>query len=162
MAEVAAEYAVRALIVGESTTEEHRQVIREATRQRVRLGLEGTVEVRTNLPYAEVQRLYSTFDLFVLSSEGEPAAVSPLEAMAHSLPVICSDTNGTACYILPGRNGFVFRSGDAHHLAACIGEAIRDRKRLKSLGAASYRQVHVEHQPARYVDALVDMARQRP
>lgn len=162
VAEVAANHAVHALIVGERTTEEHRQVIQEVTRQLVQLGLEDKVEIRTNLPFAEVQRLYATHDLFVLPSQGEPAAVSPLEAMAHSLPIICSDTNGTACYILPGRNGFVFRSGDAHHLAACIVGAIQDRHRLKELGAESYRQVLDEHNPARYVDALVEMARREP
>ncbi|MCY4015507.1 MAG: glycosyltransferase family 4 protein [Gammaproteobacteria bacterium] len=159
MAAVAGKHAVRALIVGECTTAEHRQVIQEVARQRARLGLEETVEIRTNLPFGEVQRLYAAHDLFVLPSQGEPAAVSPLEAMAHSLPVICSDTNGTACYIRPGRNGFVFRSGDAQHLAACIAEAIQDRDRLMERGAESYRQVLNEHQPARYVNALVDMAR---
>ena len=159
IAAVAGRHAVRALIVGECTSDEHRQVIQDVTRQRARLGLEETVEVRTNLPFGEVQRLYAAHDLFVLPSQGEPAAVSPLEAMAHSLPVICSDTNGTACYIQPGRNGFVFRSGDARHLAACIAEAVQDRDRLKQLGAGSYRQVLEEHPPDQYVNALVDMAR---
>lgn len=162
IAQVAAKHAVHALIIGECTTEEHRQIIQDVTEQRVRLGLEETVEIRTNLPFAEVQGLYATHDLFVLSSQGEPAAVSPLEAMAHSLPVICSDTNGTACYILPGRNGFVFRSGDAQHLADCIDEAIRNRHRLMELGGESYRQVLVEHQPVRYVNALVEMAKRSP
>lgn len=159
VAEVAGKHAIRALIVGECTTDEHRQVIQDVIRQRARLGLEDTVEIQTNLPFGEVQRHYAAHDLFVLPSQGEPAAVSPLEAMAHSLPVICSDTNGTACYILTGRNGFVFRSGDAQHLAACIAEAIQDRGRLMALGAESYRQVQGEHRPARYVNTLVDMAR---
>lgn len=162
VAEVAAKHRVKALIVGECTTDEHRQVIQDVAEQRARLGLDDTVEIRTNLPFAEVQGLYATHDLFVLPSQGEPAAVSPLEAMAHSLPVVCSDTNGTACYILPGRSGFVFRSGDAQHLAACIVEAVQDRHRLMELGAQSYRQVLVEHHPARYVKALVEMARPEP
>lgn len=160
IAAVAGKHAVRALIVGECTTDEHREVIQDVARQRTRLGLEETVDVRTNLQFDEVQRLYAAHDLFILPSQGEPAAVSPLEAMAHSLPVICSDTNGTACYFRPGRNGFVFRSGDAQHLAACIIEAIQDRDRLVALGAESYRIVLDEHPPDRYVNALVDMARQ--
>ena len=48
-----------------------------------------------------------------LPSSDEPAAVSHLEAMSHSLPVICSDSNGTRCYIRQGENGYVFRTGDA-------------------------------------------------
>lgn len=156
---VARQHLVRTLIVGECTTPEHRRVLADVRRRCAELGLEGMVDIRTNLPFAAVQALYSRYDLFVLPSEGEPAAVSPLEAMAHSLPIICSDTNGTACYILPGLNGYVFRSGDSQHLAACIAEAIQDRNRLKKLGAESYRQVLAEHGPARYVNALVDMAK---
>ena len=38
--------------------------------------------------------------------------MSVLEAMAHSLPVICSDSNGTQCYIRPGENGYVFGTDD--------------------------------------------------
>ena len=162
VADVADKHPVRALIVGECTTDEHHQFIDEVIQQRVRLGLAKTVEIRTNLPFAEVQRLYAAHDLFVLPSQEEPAAVSLLEAMAHSLPVICSDTNGTACYVLPGRNGFVFRSGDAQHLAGCIAEVIQDRERLKAMGAESHRQVRVDHPPARYVNALVDMAGREP
>ena len=157
IAAVADKQPVRALIVGECTTAEHRQVIEDVARQRARLGLEGTVEIRTNLPFAEVQRLYAAHDLFVLPSQGEPAAVSPLEAMAHSLPVICSDSNGTACYIRADANGFVFRSGDAHHLGTRIAEAIKDRGRLMRMGAESYRQVLTVHDPSRYVSGLVEM-----
>ena len=158
IAEVAAKHAVRALIVGECTTSEHRQVIQDVTGQRARLALEETVAIRTNLPFDEVQRLYAAHDLFVLPSQGEPAAVSPVEAMAHSLPVICSDSNGTACYIRQGRNGFIFRSGDVHHLARCITQAIEDRGQLSRMGAESYQQVLNLHHPSRYVAALVDMA----
>ena len=158
IAVVARRYAVRALIAGECSTDEHREVLGHVRQRRADLGLEDTVEITTNLPFDEVQRLYAKHDLFVLASRGEPAAVSPLEAMAHSLPVICSDTNGTACYVSPGRNGFVFRSGDADDLAACITSAVADRVRLVEMGTQSYRQVLTDHSPSRYVDALMEMA----
>ena len=158
IAETARHHAVRALIVGECTTDEHREVLRNVNKQRAGLGLENIVGIKTNLPFAAVQRLYATHDLFVLASQGEPAAVSPLEAMAHSVPVICSDSNGTACYVLPGRTGFVFRSGDATHLATCIGEAIQDQDRLIEMGTEGFRQVLTEHRPPHYANALVDMA----
>lgn len=158
IAAVARRYAVHALIVGECSTDEHREVLDHVRQRRTDLGLEDAVEIRTNLAFDEVQRLYATHDLFVLASRGEPAAVSPLEAMAHSLPVICSDSNGTACYIVRGRNGFVFRSDDADDLAACITSVVADRVRLTEMGAQSYQQVLTDHSPARYVDALIEMA----
>ena len=158
IASVMRHHDVRAVIVGECTTDEHRQVLAALMQQRCDLGLQTKVEIRTNLLFAEVQELYATHDLFVLASRGEPAAVSPLEAMAHSLPVICSDTNGTACYVSSGRNGFVFRTDDVADLAKCLRQIVGDRERLIEMGRESYRLALAEHKPSRYVDALVDMA----
>jgi glycosyltransferase involved in cell wall biosynthesis len=72
--------------------------------------LEKIVDIRTNLPYKETLAAYKDFDLFVLPSHSEPAAYSPLEAMANKLPVIVSDTCGTKCYIKKGENGYIFKS----------------------------------------------------
>lgn len=158
IANVMRHHDVRATIVGECSTDAHGEVLAALRRQRSELGLQAKVRIRTNLPFATVQELYATHDLFVLASRGEPAAVSPLEAMAHSLPVICSDSNGTACYVSHGRNGFVFRTDDAADLAACIRQAVGDRDRMVAMGDESYRRVLDVHAPSRYADALVDMA----
>ena len=84
----------------------------------------------------------------------EAASVSVLEAMAHSLPVICSDSNGTQCYIRPGENGYVFGTDDVDGLTAAMGEIVGDRERLKAMGRRSYELVVSEHAPERYVRAL--------
>ena len=105
-----------------------------------------------------MQHCYSTHDVFVLASRSEPAAVSPLEAMAHSLPVVCSDSNGTSCYVRPGVNGFVFRNDDLGDLVACLDQVINNRTRLIEMGRRSYEFVESEHSPSGYADALVQMA----
>ena len=151
-------YPLRATIVGECSSPEQRLEWEEVGRLRARLGLDEVVQIETNVPHLDMERLYASHDLFVLASRDEPAAVSHLEAMAHSLPVVCSDGNGTSCYVRQGENGFVFRSGDAADLGACIERVIKDRDRLVEMGRQSYDLVTTGHTPGGYVDALVEMA----
>ena len=158
IAGLAERYPVRATVIGECTTTTHQRELSEFQRLHNSLGLCDRVIVKTNLPYSDVQREYARHDLFVLPSRDEPAAVSPLEAMSHSLPVICSDSNGTQCYIRPGENGYVFRTDDTDHLEECIERVISDRDRLMEMGARSYELVLSEHSPERYVDSLVSIA----
>ena len=77
--------------------------------------------------------------LFVLASRDEPAAVSPLEAMAHSLPVVCSDSNGTRGYIRHGVNGFVFATDDHDDLVACLDRFDRRQEAADRDGPAQLR-----------------------
>ena len=154
-------HPIRATVIGECTTPEHRRVFAELDDLHSKLGLYGRVSFKTNLSYQDVQREYQMHDLFVLPSRDEPAAVSHLEAMSHSLPVICSDTNGTQCYIRPGENGHVFRTDDPDNLVECIERIISDRARLMEMGARSYELVLSEHSPEIYVQSLMSIAEGR-
>ena len=156
---VSAHHPVRATIIGECKSEEAQSrltAIRDICRS---LGLESSVQFKTNLSYWEVQREYDKHDLFVLPSHDEPAAVTPLEAMSHSLPVICSDSNGTQCYIRPCENGYVFRADDLDDLEDCMERILSDRVRLMEMGARSYEIVVAEHTPQGYVERLVSIAK---
>ena len=161
IARLAERYDVRATIIGECTIEENFELLSEVQELAVSLGVEELVDIRLNLQYWEVQEEYARHDLFVLPSRNEPAAVSPLEAMSHSLPVICSDSNGTQCYIRPGENGYVFRTDDLDDLVECMESIISDRERLKQMGSRSYDLVCSEHSPAKYVEKMVAIAEGR-
>ena len=150
-------HPVRATIIGECSTSEHRRELEDVRRHRARLGLDDKVRLEVNLPFPEVQRRYAAHDLFVLASRDDPAAVSPLEAMAHSLPVICGDSNGTACYVRPGENGFVFRADDPDDLEVCMTRIAGDREKLVEMGRRGYELVISEHAPERYVETLMAM-----
>ena len=162
VAQLARMFRIRATIVGECSTESHCRELEAVKRHCQRLGLEEKVGIHVNLPFPEVQAHYRQSDVFVLASRDEPAAVSPLEAMAHSLPVVCSDSNGTSCYIRPGENGFVFRTDDLDDLVACLAKLLADREKLVAMGRRSYQLVESEHAPSRYVEALVAMAGRSP
>ena len=158
VAKLSEKHPVRATVIGECTTSDHQSEFLGIKEVQKSLGLGDRVHFKTNLSYWDVQREYQKHDLFVLPSRDEPAAVSPLEAMAHSLPVISSDSNGTQCYIRPGENGYVFRTDDLDDLEECMERIISDRVRLVEMGARGYDLVVSEHSPARYVESLVSIA----
>lgn len=81
-------------------------------------------------------QLYRAVDLLVLSSNDDPWGLVVNEAMAANLPVIVSDACGCAeDLVIPNRNGFVFRSGDAEHLAECLRLALAAN--LEAMGRSS-------------------------
>ena len=151
-------YSVQATIVGECSTAEHERELAMVKELHAALGLGDRVIIKTNIPYSEVQREYERHDLFVLPSRRDAASVSLLEAMSHSLPVICSDGNGTQCYVRPGENGYVFGTDDFEGLTAAMEQIVEDRERLKEMGRRSYELVVSEHAPERYVRALEELA----
>ena len=157
-ARLAGRHSVRATIVGECTTTEHQRELSELKNYQQHLGLIGNICFKKNLPFKDVQDEYWRHDLFVLASRDEPAAVSNLEAMAHSLPVICSNSNGTKCYTRPGENGFIFRTDDVDHLEQCMESIVSNRERLVAMGARSYQLVVSEHAPRRFVQTLLEIA----
>lgn len=134
-------------IVGEVSRTVHERHHADVLRAITSHGLDGDVTVMTNVPFANVQRMYLEHDLFVLPSRSEPAAVSILEAMAFGLPVICSSANGTQCYIEHGRNGYVFVSDDLQDLTAKLVAAVGDRERLMRMGARSSALAGTVHHP---------------
>ena len=159
IARIRERHSIRATIIGENTTEEHEHEFARVKELQAELGLGNTVRIRTNITYHEVQREYAAHDLFVLPSSREPAAVSHLEAMSHSLPVICSDSNGTQCYIRQGENGYVFRTGNAQDLEERIESVIANRTRLVEMGERSHELVLTEHSPSKYVETMEALAR---
>jgi glycosyltransferase involved in cell wall biosynthesis len=148
-------------IVGEVSSpshEKHHAEVMEAIRAN---GIRESVTVITNLGHGELLRAYAHHDLFVLPSRSEPAAVSILEAMACGLPVICSSTNGTRCYIEPGRNGFIFASDDQHDLARKVAAAAGDRNALRRMGEHSRTLSATVHDPDRIYWAFMDIISRR-
>ncbi|OKH89065.1 glycosyltransferase [Thalassospira sp. TSL5-1] len=86
-------------------------------------GLETNSTCHGPVGYDEKTRLFQTCDLFVFPSryanEAQPLVV--LEALAHALPVICSDAGTLSDVITDGQNGYILRNAnDANELAGLI------------------------------------------
>jgi len=154
LGELLRNFRLRLTIVGECSTEDHQAELERVKGITRSLGLDQAVEIKLNLPFYAVHGEYAVHDLFVLPSKDEPAAVSILEAMSHGLPVICSDSNGTKCYIEEGVNGYVFRNDDLSDLVEKITKIIADPKRLVEMGKNSYQIALEKHRPDLYVQAI--------
>lgn len=119
--------------------------------------LSEIVEIKKNLDFFDVHKEYLGHDLFVLPSFNEPAAYSPVEAMAAGLPVISSDTNGTQCYIKEGENGHIFKSDNLEDLTEKIRLIIRDKRNIVKMGKKSYELALKNHSPEKFYKDFIDL-----
>ena len=93
---------------------------------------------------------------FVLPSRTEPWGVALQEAAASGLPLISSTASGAAIHLVQdGYNGYLFESGDAAHLAACMARLSTSPPAVISeLGQRSY-ELAKQFTPARWAETLV-------
>lgn len=154
-------YRIRLTLIGEATNhfqKEYCEQVREAVREH---HMEDTVTVKTNVARRDMEREYLAADLYVIPSTLEMASVSQLEAMSYSLPVIVSDTNGTACYVEDGITGFWFQDCDEADLLQKVDQMLSDREQMLEMGAAGYRAVVEKYNFDRYFEAVTQMAEKR-
>lgn len=144
-------------IVGEDVTTEEHSYLQKLKEEVTRKGLEERVNFRSNLTRAEIFKEYEKADIFALPSTGEFASISQLEAMSVSLPVICSDTNGTSCYIEEGINGYLFRDNDYDDFKNKIQLLLCDRGRIKDMGKESYKLVKEKYSFESYKRNLLEI-----
>jgi glycosyltransferase involved in cell wall biosynthesis len=150
-------YDVKITFVGKCTTPKERHVKDEVKKEAKKLDLNGDLNVKINVPPENVHSIYKRHDVFVLPSRSERAAVSNLEAMSHSLPVICTDSNGTSCYIQTGRNGYIAKTDCVESLAKCMEKIIYSRENIKDMGKESHKIVKKKHDPESYVQKLTSI-----
>ena len=158
-ARLSEKYPVHLVIAGEVSNSFQEAYYEELNRYVEKEGLRNLVELRKNLSRKEVFERYRRSDVFVLPSSDEPAAVSHLEAMAFSLPVISGDDNGTADYIENGRNGYIFRDQDAEDLYQKIEKIIEKPENVQNMGAKSYELVLKNHQFSLYKETILEIIR---
>ena len=113
-------------------------------------GISDKVCIETNMPYKIISKEYKNYDLFVLPAYNEPAAYSPVEALANGLPVICSDQNGTKCYIKEGQNGSIFKAKNEDDLYKNIKGCISDKEKLYRLKQNALHSAKENHHPDNY------------
>lgn len=150
-------YPLHLTIIGEVSTQfqkEHYERVKNYIREH---DMESFVTLKTNLPRKDMDAEYRNADAYVIPSTGEPASVSQLEAMSFSLPVICSDKNGTACYVEDGVTGYLFRDCNQEDLEKKLDMLLSDKEKLLAMGAAGYKAVVEQYGFARYYDGIMEI-----
>jgi len=86
--------------------------------------------------------------------------------MAHALPVIVAEADGTQQDLVRADNGWVVPPGDLEALTARLADALGDLSRLRRMGAASYRvvaeEINIERMVAVFSKAIAAAMRQYP
>lgn len=82
----------------------------------------------------DVPELMATFDIFVLSSlwEGLPRVLP--QAMASSLPIVCTRADGSSEAVREGVNGFLVPRGEPAALAAKVNLLLADAQLRQRMG----------------------------
>jgi glycosyltransferase involved in cell wall biosynthesis len=90
---------------------------------------------------AELDRYFDQTDLFVLPGTG---GLAIQQAMAHALPVIVGQADGTQGELVRPENGVVLPAANLETLTAALTSTLSDVKKLRLMGLASYRIVTEE------------------
>lgn len=150
-------YEIRVTLVGEATNHFQKEYCERVKSYVKEHHLENMAVVKTNVARQDMEREYLAADLYVIPSTLEMASVSQLEAMSYSLPVIVSDTNGTACYVEDGVTGFWFRDCDDDDFQDKLDRMLSDRERMKEMGAAGYRALSEKYNYKCYFETVTGM-----
>lgn len=152
--ELSRKYPVHLTVAGECSTEFHQRYYNDVERYVTDHGLQDKITLLRNLNREEMDREYAKADLFVIPSTLEPASISQLEAMAFSVPVICSDTNGSACYVKEGHNGFQFKDNDKEDLQRVMEQFMEHPELVAEMGSRSYSDVETLYQFDNYYEGI--------
>ena len=90
---------------------------------------------------SDLEPLFQQADLFVLPGTG---GLAVQQAMAHALPVLVSEADGTQTDLVRPENGWLVPTGNFEALTSQLAKALGDLPRLRRMGAESYRIVDEE------------------
>ena len=107
---------------------------------------------------AELEPFFAAADVFVLPGTG---GLAVQQAMAHGLPVIVAQGDGTQDDLVSSQNGWLIPPDDELALQNALQDALSQPERLRRLGDASYRLVseeaNLENMVAVFLQALASV-----
>jgi glycosyltransferase involved in cell wall biosynthesis len=99
------------------------------------MGVQENFDFKGYVPPSTLEDLYATAGYFVMPSLSDAfPTLAMLEAMAHGLPIVCSDLGADSGLIMNGVTALVFRRENAHELSDAIIRLDRDQILRKHLG----------------------------
>lgn len=81
-----------------------------------------------NVPFAEMNKIYSSCDIFLKMSKVEGFFGPPMEAMACGCAVVVGKVTGYDEYIVDGENALVVEQGDVEGAKKAVQRLINDRE----------------------------------
>ncbi|MCM1134074.1 MAG: glycosyltransferase family 4 protein [Clostridium sp.] len=141
-------------VIGEATGRLQKEFLMKVQTHVKEHHYEDMVTLLTNVPKEKTNEYFAGTDVFVIPSTDEMASISQLEAMSFSIPVICSDENGSACYVVEGKNGYQFRDCDREDLKKKLEILLSSREKIVGMGAKAYQSVLDNNLFQNYYDGI--------
>jgi L-malate glycosyltransferase len=107
----------------------------------------------------ELPRWYHMADLYISPSHVDGSSVSLMEALACGVPCLVSDIPANKEWVFENKNGWLFRDGDADHLAEKILAAMSQREKLSQIGRASRSEAEKRADWKKNAEALMNVYR---
>lgn len=85
----------------------------------------------------DIEKILCFSDLFLLPSEKESFGLAALEAMAHKVPVISTNTGGLPEVNIHGKSGYLSEVGDVEDMAENALKIFKDNKTLQQFKVAA-------------------------
>lgn len=126
-------YKVRGVIVGPGNFTDVNEYVRE-------MNVSNEVDYLGVMSNEDLPSIYEKLDLFIFPTLfDESLGLVPLEAMANSIPSICSNFNAVKSYIDDGCNGYLFEKGNTKELVEkIIGYVNLNQEEKEKLRQAAY------------------------
>jgi glycosyltransferase involved in cell wall biosynthesis len=109
---------------------------------------------QTDLP-----RWYHMADIYISPSHVDGSSVSLMEALGCGLPCLVSDIPANKEWVVENENGWLFRDGDANHLAEKILAAMDQRERLPTIGESARKTAESRADWKKNSEVLMDIYR---
>lgn len=122
-------------------------------------GVEEYVTFGGQIAQTDLPRWYHMADLYISPSHVDGSSVSLMEALACGLPCLVSDIPANKEWVFEDENGWLFRDGDADHLAEKILAAMNQREKLPGVGAAARRSAEMRADWKKNAAALMEVYR---
>lgn len=110
-----------------------------------------------SLPNTEVSKLLFSSDCVILASRYEGMSIFAMESLAHSCPIIFSDTGGIAEFV--DKNGYLFSPGNSQELSESICKISKmSFSELRELGDISANLIS-KYSPENSAKRLIDFSK---
>lgn len=127
-------------------------LVRQLQSAATTMGLEGRVTFLGERNAADMRDLYAGSAVVALPSYAEGLPRILLEAQAMKRAVVAYDCGGIGEALLPGRTGFLVKTGDIAQLAGAIGYLLADEPARVQFGERARRFVSEEFGIARLIE----------
>jgi glycosyltransferase involved in cell wall biosynthesis len=122
-------------------------------------GVMDRVTFGGQISQTDLPRWYHMADLYISPSHVDGSSVSLLEALACGLPCLVSDIPANKEWVVENENGWLFKDGDANHLAEKIIAAMNQRAKLPEIGSFARRSAEKRADWKKNAEALMNVYR---